>query len=353
MKKVFVFLIVGLGVAGILASWQIIAFISAPAQKEHSEVIYEIPSGMAFNYVASDLEKKGIVKNAMMFSILAKFMRQTTRVKIGEYRLYTDMRPREVLNSITSGQSIVYPLTVREGENIYEIRDQLNRMWGGRGDIFFSLSKDQKFIRQLTGENIPTLEGYLYPETYMLTKYTSMETLIRRMYDFFQDNLAKINASAKISMPVHEQVILASIIEKETGAPDERQIISSVFHNRLKKGMRLQSDPTIIYGILSITNETKKNLTKADIVQPTPYNTYTVRALPIGPIANPGKEALLAAVSPVDTEYLYFVSRNDGTHMFSESYEQHAKSVEKYQLDRKMRVGKSWRDLKEKKTSQK
>jgi UPF0755 protein len=141
-------------------------------------------------------------------------------------------------------------------------------------------------------------------------------------------------------------ITLASVVEKETGAPEERPVIASVFHNRLKKGMRLQSDPTILYGMLMKTGVMTKNIRKKDILAQTPYNTYTVRALPIGPIANPGKEAIKAVLNPGNTDFLYFVSRNDGTHVFSKTYEDHNKAVKAYQLNHRARKGKSWRDLK-------
>jgi UPF0755 protein len=147
-------------------------------------------------------------------------------------------------------------------------------------------------------------------------------------------------------MPRHEHVTLASIVEKETGAPGERPMIASVFHNRLKKSMRLQSDPTIIYGILDQNGgEPVKNITKQDIITTTPYNTYKIEALPVGPIANPGKESLLATLNPAESDNFYFVSRNDGTHIFTKTYEEHSQAVRTYQLDPKMREGKSWRDL--------
>jgi len=140
-------------------------------------------------------------------------------------------------------------------------------------------------------------------------------------------------------------VTLASIIEKETGAPEERPLISSVFHNRLKRGMLLQTDPTIIYGKAMLTGKIEINITRADLSKATDYNTYVISGLPPGPIANPGKESLLAAVRPASSKYLYFVSHNDGTHQFSEDYQSHVKAVQKFQLDPKARQGKSWRDL--------
>jgi UPF0755 protein len=349
MKKIIALIIFSAGIFVTVAAWKTIHFLSSPSQAVHQEIIFEIPHGMAFYHIANELEKRGLISDSRMFSFYAKFTHQTTHVQVGEYRLFTDMTPNEVIKIITSGQSISYQLTIPEGFNIYDIREELNKMWAGRGDEFFNLVTNPQYVKELTGENFDSLEGYLFPETYTLTKYTSTETLVRRMYDYFLENLKTINQNVKIKMPVNEQVILASVIEKETGAPGERQLISSVFHNRLSAGMRLQSDPTIIYGILRETNNLKKNITKADILAPNPYNTYTVKALPKGPISNPGRDALWAAVNPVDSKYLYFVSRNDGTQVFTESYKEHDGAVKKYQLDQKMRDGRSWRDLKKKK----
>lgn len=144
----------------------------------------------------------------------------------------------------------------------------------------------------------------------------------------------------------HKMIILASMIEKETGAPEERPTISSVFYNRMKKNMKFQSDPTIMYGMAVQRGAMVNNIRKSDILAKTPYNTYTVPSLPIGPIANPGKDAILAALKPEKTEFLYFVSMNEGRHYFSRSYQEHNEAVKKYQKDRRMREGKSWRNLK-------
>src|SRR5262249_27482550 len=146
------------------------------------------------------------------------------------------------------------------------------------------------------------------------------------------------------TLPRHEMVTLASVVEKETGAPEERPMIASVFFNRLNKGMKLQSDPTIIYGIWVDTGVYKQNITKDDIERPTRYNTYTVAKLPFGPISNPGREALAAVMKPAKSEYFFFVSRNDGTHIFTRTYEDHSKAVKEFQLDPTARANKSWRD---------
>lgn len=348
MKKAVLFLVVLLFLSSAFIAVEAISFLSSPAQNEDREVIFEIPYGTAFYHVARQLEEKGLISSSLKFRILAKFLNSTTRLKVGEYKLNTNMKPRHILDMLVSGHSISYTITIPEGYNIFEIRDLLNRMWLGRGDEFFKTVTNPAFIKELTGEDLPSLEGYLFPETYSLTKYTSVETLVRRMHDYFLQNISEINKNQKVPMSLRDQVILASVIEKETGAPSERPVISSVFHNRLKKKMKLQSDPTIIYGIMVETKDFVKNITKADILRHTPYNTYTVKALPVAPIANPGRESLWAAVNPLDSEYLYFVSQNNGTHVFSENYKKHENAVKKFQLDRKMREGTSWRDLKTK-----
>ena len=186
----------------------------------------------------------------------------------------------------------------------------------------------------------------MFPDTYNLTKYTPLRELIAAMVQKFILAYNNVEPMATVRMSRHEAVTLASVIEKETGAPDERPMIASVFHNRLHKGMRLQSDPTIIYGLWVASGVMKENITKADIMSPTQYNTYYIAKLPVGPISNPGKDALLAALRPSNSDNLYFVSRNDGTHAFTKTYEDHQKAVRLFQLDPRAREGKSWRDLK-------
>lgn len=348
MRKLLAAFLCLVGLLGIFVSWQGIAFLSTPARPKHDEairdVIFDIPEGKSFYTIARELEEKGLITDAFKFKILVRLLYSHTPLKVGEYKLTTGLRPREILQIITSGHSITYPLTIPEGQNVFEIREQINQLWPGRGDEFFTLATNVEFIKKLIGQAAPSLEGYLYPETYTLSKYTAMQALIRQMVDQFNRQQEAVVSSAKIKMPLHELVTLASVIEKETGAAEERPLISSVFHNRLRKHMRLQSDPTILYGILIQTQQMKSNITKADIHQPTAYNTYTVPALPLGPIANPGREALWAAANPANSEYLYFVSRNDGTHVFTTNYKDHEKAVKKFQLDRKMRKDKSWRD---------
>ncbi|MEK6555813.1 MAG: endolytic transglycosylase MltG [Bdellovibrionota bacterium] len=332
-----------------IACWQVFEFTTSSAGTDSSPVIFDIPPGMGLNQAARVLQQKGLVKDDFKFRLYARFVYGSPRIKIGEYNLNQTMTVRQILDVLTQGQSIEYSVTVPEGYNMFEITTLLNSRWPGRGDAFFKLVTNQQFVQSLLGEKRSSLEGYLFPDTYSITKYTQMEGLVRMMFQRFQEAYLKATVGAPIQMKRHEHVTLASVIEKETGAPEERPMIASVFHNRLMKKMRLQSDPTIIYGIWVATQKEKMNITKADILAPTPYNTYTTAALPVGPIANPGYEALAAAVRPLVSENLYFVSRNDGTHVFTTTYEDHNKAVKSFQLNRQAREGKSWRDLQKRK----
>jgi len=199
-------------------------------------------------------------------------------------------------------------------------------------DRFLSLLQDPALIRSL-GLRVPSLEGYLLPETYAFPKSATEEQVIRKMVHdmlaFFDEK--KKQRAAALGMTLHQVLILASIIEKEAGVPEERPLISSVYHNRLKRGMRLQSDPTVIYGLRHFDG----NLRRRDLQRESPYNTYLHRGLPPTPIANPGKGSILAALFPAKTPYLYFVSRNDRTHAFSITLAEHERAVNRYQRRRR------------------
>lgn len=346
LRNFFVFVIsVGALVLAVVA-WQLISFVSQGPSRDRQPIVFEVKPGVTFHGVANELQRQGIIKDVTKFRIYARILGQTTRIRAGEYSLNRGMTPREVLRALTDGKSIGYAVTIPEGFNIFEIADMLNERFPGKGTEFFSLVTNPEFVESVIGERYSSLEGYLYPDTYSITKFTKMETLIRTMVSKFKVAYEEAIDGAPIKMSRHEHVTLASVIEKETGAAEERPRISSVFHNRLVKKMRLSSDPTIIYGMWIESRVRPFNIRRQDILRPTPYNTYAVKGIPYGPIANPSKEALRAAVDPEKTEFLFFVSRNDGTHYFSKTDKEHLAAVKQYQIDRKAREGKSWRDLK-------
>jgi len=348
-KRLIIGILFLLIVAGSFGSaGSLISYALSPAQPgSTSSVILEVRKNAGPGELAQLLSSKGIITSPSLFVWLGRLTRQWRRVKVGEYKLSPALNPVQVFGVITSGISVSHPLVVREGENIYEIANELSRYALITTEKFLELCQSAGFIKTL-GFPDPapeTLEGYLFPDTYFINRTTTAEELVRKMVKRFfavWGQKEEIRA-AELRMSRQQIVTLASIIEKETGAPSERPLISSVFHNRLSKRMRLQSDPTTIYGIWE---RYQGNLRKSDLTANTPYNTYTIPGLPKGPISNPGKASLQAALFPVQSEYLFFVSHNDGTHEFTKTFAEHGKAVKTFQLDRKAREGKSWRDLK-------
>jgi UPF0755 protein len=348
LGALFLLMVTGLG----FYATRFAFFVFSPIQSPNGQgAIVEITKGKSPKELTHFLVSNGVLKpeDEGNFMLLGRVGRLWKRVKAGEYKFTPQMTPIEVFRILTSGVSLLHSLTVREGENMYEIADAVEKMGLAKHEVFLALCQDRKFMSSLgvPGLKDPrtkSLEGYLFPETYFLNKTMTAEDIIRGMVRKFSAVWgSEQEARAKaLGMSQHEVLTLASMIEKETGAPQERPLISSVFHNRLQKKMRLQSDPTTIYGIW---NRYDGNLHRADLSSETPYNTYYVPALPAGPIANPGREAIHAALFPSSSGFLYFVSHNDGTHEFTTSYEAHLNAVRKFQLDPKAREGKSWRDI--------
>lgn len=349
MRRVFQAVLIFLLVFVSLVLWKVLTFLYQPPGDGQTELVFEVRPGVPFFRVAKDLYRQQMISDERLFRYLGRVSGYTSKIRVGEYAMNNGLSPLEVLKILASGRSIQRSITFQEGLNMFEMADQYEQRGFGRRSQFLSLCQDRVLIRKLLGKDYSSLEGYLFPETYSLTKYTETKDLIVMMVNRFKEVYEEVKKQALVPMERHEHVTLASIVEKETGAPEERPLISSVFHNRLKKKMRLQSDPTILYGILEKTGKMKRNIQKKDILAWSKYNTYKIPALPVGPVSNPGKEALLATVRPESSPYLYFVSRNDGTHVFSQTYREHESAVKKFQLDRKARQGKSWRDRLEKK----
>jgi len=319
--------VVALGVA----AYQTIRWAEGPAipTEEHppSKVVV-IPDGSTFQHVAALLEREGLIRSSSVFVLFGKFQSADRKVHAGEYELNPGMTLAEILSKLLNGQVLLHLLTIPEGLTITQIADVASQQGLTDREEFLRLAKDREFIVSL-GIKAETLEGYLYPDTYKFPRpIKSREVLVAMVEQLRQvvgpDLLARMQ---ELKMTMHEVLTLASVIEKETGSGSERPEISAVFHNRLKKQIPLQSDPTVIYGLPAFDG----NLHKKDLSSPSPYNTYRVQGLPPGPIANPGIQAIRATLYPSDSRSLYFVSRNDGTHQFSATLIEHNKAVEKYQ----------------------
>ena len=336
LKKALLFVGISLLiVSGVAAGiyYELKTFASTPADKSASEqIVFNVSQGQTLNQTADLLYRENIIKNATKFALIARFKGYDKRLKAGEYLLSAAMTPVQLLDIMVKGTVKLYKLTIPEGYNLYQIAELVEASNLGTGKEFIQAATDAGRVSQ-SGLEAETFEGYLFPETYFFPKEVTIDRIIAAMLKrFWSIFTPEWQTRAKeLGMTVHQVVILASIIEKETGAAFERPIISSVFHNRLKKKMRLESDPTVIYGIENFDG----NLTRKHLTTRTPYNTYKIRGLPVGPIANPGSASLQAALYPDETKYIYFVSRKDSTHQFSTTLKQHNQAVRKYQLTRR------------------
>ncbi|MBI4400955.1 MAG: endolytic transglycosylase MltG [Nitrospirae bacterium] len=288
----------------------------------------DIPEGTTLRQVATLLENERLIASRWGFLLLGKLTWADRRILAGEYALHAGMRPTEILSEIVNGRVVHYPVTVPEGYTAAQIADLLGEKGLADPAEFLRLVHDRDFIRTLTLD-VAHLEGYLFPDTYQFARRMKTTDIIGAMVsNLWQAVTPELRARAsELNMSLHQVLTLASVIEKETSVEAERDIISGVFHNRLRRRIPLQSDPTVIYGLSKFDG----NLRKRDLSVASPYNTYRVVGLPPGPIASPGAGSIRAALYPVPSTYLYFVSRNDGTHQFSSTLAEHNRAVDKYQ----------------------
>lgn len=306
-------------------------YAEQPGGRAPEKVVITIPAGQSLKTTTDTLYEKRIITSPFKFNMVARLKGYDKRLKAGEYALSASMAPIQIMEKLVKGAVELYKLTVPEGLNIYQIADRVAQAGFAQDYSFIEAATDADLARQ-NSINAKTFEGYLFPETYYFPKKVSSEkiisTMVKRFWNVFNSSWKE--RAEQLGFSIHQIVTLASIIEKETGAPFERPVISSVFHNRLKKKMRLESDPTVIYGLKNFDG----NLKRTHLETPTPYNTYKIKGLPVGPIANPGTKSLEAALYPADTQYIYFVSKKNKTHQFSTNLKDHNQAVRKYQLRR-------------------
>ncbi len=305
------------------------------------KVVVTIPSGTSVREISRILGKNGLIRDDIRFPLLVKLSGHTAHIRAGEFQLVTGKTPGKLLEELLRIRQVQHPITIREGLRAKEIGDIFAaRGWCG-AKSFMDHVTDSRLIESLGLKGIDSLEGYLYPDTYMLTlemkgaeKIITM--MVKRFLHVWDDLIQQENV--KIPFSRNDVVILASIIEMETGDPGERPLIAGLFLNRLKRGMRLQSDPTVIYPFRN--RDYSGPITRTHLRTASPYNTYIISGLPAGPICNPGRESLLAVLRPVESNYLYFVSKNDGTHSFSRTLREHNRAVRKYQRKKRNKKGK-------------
>ena len=307
-----------------------------------ADATFVVESGDGFGKINQRLLNQGVISNTRLFHYYAKYKNVLNRFKAGSYTIPRGSSMVQVLDTLVYGQPNLTSITIPEGKNMYEVAKLLAAAGITSEAEFLEVVQHPNFITQLKIV-APTLEGYLYPETYRFAPHTPAKIVAKTMIDLFNRKTSSIDFNHPF-LSKHQVIILASVVEKETGAKIERPAIAGVFTNRLKKRMRLESDPTTIYGIWK---RYKGNIRKSDLLELTPYNTYKIPALPQGPISNPSLEAIQAVLSPADHEYIFFVSKNDGTHVFTKTYQEHLEAVQDFQINTRARQGKSWRNLKQ------
>lgn len=290
--------------------------------------IVDIPPGTAFSQVSHLLHEKRLLGQEWFFRALGRVQQLDRKIIPGEYELHAGMRPTELLAKLVAGDVYEHAVTIPEGYNVVQIADILDQKGLADKDEILRLNRDAAFIASVNIE-ASTLEGYLFPDTYKFARYTPPEFIVRTFVSRFHEMVTpELHAQAQsMGMTLQEVLTLASVVEKETGLASERPLVSGVFHNRLRQNIPLQSDPTVIYALAFFDG----NIRKADLSVNSPYNTYLVRGLPPGPIANPGLAAIEAALYPTPSDFVYFVSRNDGSHKFSATLAEHNKAVDRYQ----------------------
>jgi UPF0755 protein len=320
--------------AGAFAGWQVARFRAAPFGTSPEKLV-EIAPGSSPRAVIRQLAAADVLSGQRLAWLYFRWIRRDPRpFKAGQYAFAGAMRPDEVFERIQKGDVKLYRFTVPEGLRIEEIAEIVQKSGLARADELARLARDPAFAGSLEVP-FPTLEGYLYPETYAFPHGVTPQRILEAMVHRFREVLAAAEAKRQPTVTLSEKeiVTLASIVEKETGQPDERPRIACVFQNRLKRGMKLQTDPTVMYATFLRTGRWSKNISKADLLASHPYNTYTVHGLPPGPIANAGAAAVEAVLAPIECSDLYFVSRNDKTHVFCPTLACHTAAVQKWQVE--------------------
>lgn len=334
MKKwaVIVAIICLLGLAaGIFGYSDLLHYATSPVNTETDERIVTVARGQPLKKTVDVLLTHGMIRHPLKFRLLARVKGADKRIQAGEYILRANLSPGEILDIMVTGKVRLYRFTIPEGSNLIQIADIIESAGLINRQEFLQSAKDPAHAEKM-GINAGSFEGYLFPDTYFFPKNAGagqiIEAMVARLRAEISD--AWTERATELGVTLHEVLTLASIIEKETGAPSERPFISSVFHNRLKKGMRLETDPTVIYGIQNFDG----NLTRKHLETSTPYNTYRIKGLPPGPIASPGRASIESALYPAESSYIFFVSKKDGTHQFSTNLADHKRAIRKYQLRR-------------------
>ncbi len=300
--------------------------VLVPHGRGQEPVFIVIEPGTPTRTMAKTLAGAGLIRSDWSF-LLARALRPGAKLQAGEYRFQSNASAWEVFDKIARGDIFYYELRVPEGANMFDIAAQLEQMGLMKSGAFLNTARNNSLIADLA-PSAPTLEGYLFPSTYRVARHTTAQQIAREMTNNFRKVWKELGGASE---DVNRVVTLASLVEKETAVPRERSTVASVYHNRLRIGMKLDCDPTTIYAAL-LEGRYRGTIYRSDLDSNHPYNTYRHPGLPPGPIANPGRESLKSALHPAATSYLFFVAKGDGSgaHIFSENLSQHNVAVDQY-----------------------
>ncbi|MFO0753282.1 MAG: endolytic transglycosylase MltG [Thermodesulfovibrionales bacterium] len=302
-----------------------------PTDWSGRQVEVQIPEGATYRQALSLLARNNLIRDRNLFVLLGKLTGFDKKVRAGYYSFFGRMTPYQVYKRLRDGRIIEFEVTVLEGDSLPEIGARLAAYRISSVEEFGRLARDPDLLRELDVQG-PSLEGYLFPQTYKIPKGVPpravLRVMVRTLREAFDSRLQE--RARTLGWSENGVLTLASIIEKEAVADSERPVISAVYHNRIRLGMPLQADPTAIYGVKS----SRERITPQDLRKKTEYNTYTIKGLPPGPIASPGKKSILAALYPAEVSYLYFVSRGNGTHYFSRTLAEHSAAIRRIREQR-------------------
>jgi UPF0755 protein len=334
MRRAIVLIVFAAIAAGAWAGWRQYVRLGAPYRAfAGEEQFVDVPAGLGTKAIGKLLVDAGIVSDVTTWRLAVWQSGQATALKAGEYRFTGALSPADVVAKLARGDVYLRSITFPEGLTIRQMAALYEGAGFGAAKDFVAAAREPQLIADIDPA-AKSLEGYLFPDTYALPRRASANDLVKRMVQRFESVMTADlrKAALRQGLSVREAVTLASLVEKETAAPDERPLVAAVYHNRLRRRIGLQCDPTVIYA-LELRGRFNGNLTRADLAVDSPYNTYRYRGLPPGPIAAPGRSSLEAAVRPAAVTYLYFVSRNDGSHAFASTLDEHNRNVQKYQVE--------------------
>ncbi|SFG13274.1 endolytic transglycosylase MltG [Neptunomonas qingdaonensis] len=336
MRRLLIFVVIMFALSAAVLGWvwqEMHRYMQTPIALEQNIPSFVVAKGTSFNRMLEGLEQASIIGHPFYFKAYARLNKLGVKIKAGEYFIEKDQTPAQLLMMMVNGEAVQHSFTIIEGTTFKQLRASLE----SQADLIKQTLKGKTDAEILTalGVTEPHLEGLFLADTFQIERDSTDLALLERSYKALQQALTSSWQARDASLPYqspYEALIMASIVEKETAVAEERPLIAGVFIKRLSIGMRLQTDPTVIYGI---GDKYQGNITRKDLRTPTPYNTYTINGLPPTPIAMVGREAISAALNPEVTKALYFVAKGDGYHQFSPSLAKHNQAVREYQLKRK------------------